>query len=287
MNLIDNWRRIAFRSYSMWSLYLGLLALLGSEILYGFFGIEADPYPLGKAALAFFIIGIFGRLIRQDAQSVVFRRGLFLTAFAYGLVMLFQSLGGAVIEDRQVPEYRHEVRIEQRALIIPAMAGAPAKLVKAGGVAPEGKFLALAVPFIGEWEGLRLVAYKDVVGVWTVCFGETKGVRPGDRYTVAECEAILAREILSYRQGLHRYFTPSTLSDRLPAKRDVAYVSLAYNVGVSRAGTATATKRLNAGDVPGGCEALTWYNKAGGRVWRGLVRRRSAEKVFCMAGVIA
>ncbi|RWN01047.1 MAG: hypothetical protein EOR86_04125 [Mesorhizobium sp.] len=50
-----------------------------------------------------------------------------------------------------------------------------------------------------------------------------------------------------HRTGLHRYFTPATINVRLPARRDAAYTSLAFNVGPAGAAKSTATRRLNAG----------------------------------------
>lgn len=286
MKLVDNWRAVAFKTYSMWSLYLGLIALVGADALFALFAVEADPYPLGKAALVFFLVGMAGRLIRQDRQGLIARRILFLSAFGFGVVMLLQSLGGAVVEGRQLPDPAPAAAQEARAQIIPAMGSAPQPVqLSRVGVVPDAEFLAIAVPFIARWEGIELQAYRDIVGVWTVCYGETKGVRPGDRYTRAECDAKLARELITYRAGLHRYFTDQTKLLRLPKERDLAYVSLAYNAGIAGAGKSTAVRRLNAADIAGGCDALTWWNKAGGRVVRGLVRRRSDEYALCMIGV--
>lgn len=146
-------------------------------------------------------------------------------------------------------------------------------------------FLLVALPLIAAWEGKRNHAYLDIVGVPTICMGHTDGVRMGDHMTDAECADLLKVEVLEYREALHRYFTEATLAKRLTPERDAAYVSLAYNVGVRGAGRSTATRRLNAGNIPGGCEALTWWNKAGGRVVRGLVRRRADEFRLCMAGL--
>ena len=80
-------------------------------------------------------------------------------------------------------------------------------------------------------------------------------------------------------------FTSDTIANRLTVDRDVAYASLAYNVGVSGTGKSTAVRRLNQGDIAGGCEALGWWNKAGGRVVRGLVNRRAEETELCMGGL--
>jgi lysozyme len=48
--------------------------------------------------------------------------------------------------------------------------------------------LALALPVIQKWEGRSLVAYRDVAGVWTICDGETEGVKRGDTATPVQCD---------------------------------------------------------------------------------------------------
>jgi GH24 family phage-related lysozyme (muramidase) len=98
---------------------------------------------------------------------------------------------------------------------------------------------------------------------------------------------MLARELISYRARLHRYFSRETLAGRLPVHRDTAYTSLAYNVGVGGAGGSTAVRRLNAGDIAGGCKAITRWDKAGNRVVRGLTMRRAEDYALCMFGVVA
>lgn len=154
----------------------------------------------------------------------------------------------------------------------------------APSVTPADAAMAYAVPLVAKWEGLRTEAYRDPVGVLTVCYGETEGVQPGDSYTADECAAMLARRLHDYRDGVRRYFTDDTKANRLPPTRDAAFTSFAYNVGIAGAGGSTATKRLNAGNVTGACEALGWWNKAGGRVLRGLVNRRADETALCLRG---
>lgn len=146
-------------------------------------------------------------------------------------------------------------------------------------------FLEVAVPTVLRWEGMKTTAYLDTIAsppIWTICAGETEGVTPNEVRTLAECKEGLRRGLLRYRDGLHAYFTSQTIDTRLPATRDAAYVSFAWNVGIAGAGGSTATRRLNAGDVVGGCKAMTWWNKAGGRVIRGLVNRRQYEYELCM-----
>ncbi|OLS53907.1 glycoside hydrolase family protein, partial [Rhodovulum sulfidophilum] len=73
------------------------------------------------------------------------------------------------------------------------------KILKRGAAAT-----ALALSFIGGNEGLKTEAYLDIVGVPTVCFGETRGVELGDSYTPAECLAMFAGRLAEVEAGLDR-----------------------------------------------------------------------------------
>lgn len=145
-----------------------------------------------------------------------------------------------------------------------------------------GAMAAATIVFVGGWEGLRLTAYEDVVGVPTVCYGETLGVELGDRHTKAECDAMLLTSLRRHEAGMRRCLTRP---DSLPAKSYVAFVSLTYNIGIGAFCRSTARRRLDRGDLQGACNAATWFNKAGGRTLRGLVNRRSAEHRLCLEGL--
>lgn len=267
MTLIPNARRIAARAHSMWAFYLGLLLIWLPEIIYALTGADTSPRLWFVAGTAAILYGILGRLLDQGIDRDRTRSPAIIAILGIVIVgaLVWQDVSTPAPEPRDVP-----VAAEPEA--------------EATGVT-EAAFLAVARPLVAKWEGLRLEAYADPVGVWTICYGSTRGVRPGDRLTEAECDAMLEAELLEYRNGLHRYFNPDTIADRLTPHRDAAYGSLAYNVGIAGAGGSTATRRLNAGDIAGGCEALTWWNKAGGRVMRGLVRRRAEEYELCMRGL--
>ena len=137
--------------------------------------------------------------------------------------------------------------------------------------------IALAGAFVAPWEGLRTSAYRDAVGVWTVCYGETKGVRPGDRYSAEECEAMLERELERYAAALGECLTAE-----LPQGARVAFVSWSYNVGTGAACRSTLVRKANAGDLYGACDELLRWNRAGGRVLNGLTNRRKAERAMCI-----
>ncbi|MEO1733567.1 MAG: lysozyme [Pseudomonadota bacterium] len=275
MKLISNWKTVIARAHSMWAVYLGILLLFMPDLIYWTTGVDTNPRIWIYASLCAFLYGAVFRLCDQGIDRTKLESHWLIVVA--GLALLAMVL---------VPHLRAVDLVVETPLAEPEIVEI-AEITGVPDVAadPEQAFLAAAVPFIGRWEGLRLDAYQDIVGVWTVCYGETKGVKPGDRYTRAECDAMLAREVLSYRTGLHRHFLTETVESRLPVPRDVAFTSLAYNVGVAGAGRSTAVRRLNDGSIAGACDALTWWNKAGGRVVRGLVNRRSEEKAMCLEGV--
>ena len=145
-----------------------------------------------------------------------------------------------------------------------------------------GSAAAGAIALVGAWEGLRMTAYRNIVGVPTVCYGETRGVRLGDRHSKADCDAMLLASLKRHEAGMRRCLTAP---DRIPERSYIAFVSLTYNIGVGAFCRSTAARRLNAGDMRGACEAATWFNKAGGRRVRGLVNRRTAEHNLCLEGL--
>ncbi|MEP2717919.1 lysozyme [Pseudophaeobacter sp.] len=145
-----------------------------------------------------------------------------------------------------------------------------------GAIAGSGIALTSAIGLIGQWEGLRTEAYRDVVGVWTVCYGETKGVQPSDSYSKVECDAMLAREIISYEAQLDR-----CLTHPVPVGMKIALVSWTYNVGAGAACKSTLVRKANDGDLVGACNELPRWNRGGGRVIRGLSNRRGAERAMC------
>lgn len=136
----------------------------------------------------------------------------------------------------------------------------------------------IAVVLVGGFEGLRTVAYRDPVGIPTVCFGETRGVKMGDRHTADECRDMLAVRLDEFNDGVDRCIHVP-MSD----KRRAAVVSFAYNVGTGALCASTFARKLNAGD-PNACDELLRWNRAGGIVWPGLDRRRRAERQLCREG---
>lgn len=154
---------------------------------------------------------------------------------------------------------------------------------------PKGKYGALAalvgasaaailVPTVMQWEGTRTVPYRDVVGIWTVCTGDTNNVIPGKVYSKAECEERLERQLIAHAKPVMECVPALS---RHPNKL-VASVSLAYNIGPAAFCRSTVARRFNRGDWRGGCDAFLMWDRAGGRRVPGLTNRRKAEREICL-----
>lgn len=142
--------------------------------------------------------------------------------------------------------------------------------------------IATTTPFIAKWEGLSLVAYKDIVGIPTVCYGETRGVELGDRYTKGQCDEMLKKSVEEYYIKLQPYMT----NKDIPIGVQASLLELAYNVGVSAAGNSTMMKLANQGKYKEACRELDKWVKAGGGRVQGLVNRRADSKVnLCLKGL--
>jgi len=147
----------------------------------------------------------------------------------------------------------------------------------------SGVLMAAAVALVGAWEGLRTTAYRDVVGIPTVCFGETRGVKMGDRYTVDECKAMLGDGLVEFETAMRKCLKAP---DAVPAKSYVAFLSLSYNIGSRAFCGSTVARRANTGDIRGACEAILMWDKAGGRRVQGLANRRADERRICLEGML-
>lgn len=130
-----------------------------------------------------------------------------------------------------------------------------------------------------------LDAYLDVIGVATACDGLTRNpdgspIRPGQRFTEAQCSAMLedelvdsATRVMACTPGLEGHDGPK-----------VASVLLAHNVGWPAFCRSSISRLFNAHAYTAACNRFPLYNKAGGRVLRGLVLRREREKYICLTG---
>ena len=144
---------------------------------------------------------------------------------------------------------------------------------------------ALAVSIVGGAEGLRQKAYPDPAShgnPWTICYGHTGNVKPGERDSIAECKALLLKDLDKEANGIERCI-PSAATAAFPDTRYVAVVSLAHNIGVYGVCHSSVARDLNAGNVAAACDDFLKYDRAYGMVMPGLQTRRREERSLCLA----
>ena len=132
-------------------------------------------------------------------------------------------------------------------------------------------------------EGLRLKAYLCPAGVPTIGYGTTRGVKMGDEITQAQAVELLAADAERFADAVRRH-----VDVLLNQNEFDALVSFVYNIGIglpedhpkgpSGFRGSTLLRKLNAGDREGAADELLRWNKGGGKVLPGLVKRREAER---------
>lgn len=134
------------------------------------------------------------------------------------------------------------------------------------------------IALIKQFEGCKLTAYQDSVGVWTIGYGWTKPVdgkpiRAGMTIKQETAERLLKTGLVSYESDVSRLVKVGLTQGQFDA-----LVSFTYNLGARSLSTSTLLRKLNAGDYAGAADEFLRWNKAGGKVLNGLTRRREAER---------
>ena len=130
----------------------------------------------------------------------------------------------------------------------------------------------IGIELIKEFEGCRQVAYQDSVGVWTIGYGHTKDVYEGQLVIKKTCETMLAEDLEEFEDYVESY-----VKVELSQNQFDALVAWTFNLGPGNLSESTMLKKLNEGDYDAGPDEMRRWNKAGGEVLNGLVRRRDPE----------
>lgn len=133
---------------------------------------------------------------------------------------------------------------------------------------------------IKTFEGYRDTAYLDPVGIWTIGYGHTGGVKEGDTVTEDGADALLQQDLKAAEN------TVNATGLKLSQFQFDALVSLVYNIGSGNFNNSTLLKLLKVSTAPGEDVEKWWkaWNKAGGKTLRGLERRRAAEYLLYSKG---
>ena len=133
------------------------------------------------------------------------------------------------------------------------------------------------IDLIKHFEGCELNAYKCPAGVWTIGYGHIKGVSEGMSITQEQAEQMLLDELKEYENYINELVVVDLSQNQFDA-----LVSWVYNLGPANLKSSTLLKVLNSGDYAGVPDQIERWNKAGGKVLEGLIRRRLAESsLFC------
>ncbi|MDY0424939.1 lysozyme [Enterobacter rongchengensis] len=139
------------------------------------------------------------------------------------------------------------------------------------------------IAMIKQFEGCKLTAYQDSVGVWTIGYGWTKPVdgkpiRAGMTIKQETAERLLKTGLVSYESDVSRLVKVGLTQGQFDA-----LVSFTYNLGARSLATSNLLRKLNAGDYAGAADEFLRWNKAGGKVLNGLTRRREAERALFLS----
>ena len=136
----------------------------------------------------------------------------------------------------------------------------------------------VGITSLSQYEGFSKTAYLDIVGVPTIGYGSTKGVKMGDRIDEKGARSRLLEEVKDeYGEAIKR-----CVKVPLHQYEYDAYISFTYNVGAGAFCGSTLVKRLNEEKYDEACGQLHRWNRAKGKVYQGLVNRREKEYKMCM-----
>lgn len=130
-----------------------------------------------------------------------------------------------------------------------------------------------AITLIKKWEGCKLTAYQDLCSIWTIGYGSTHGVYPGQHITQEQADAMLLADASDLATRIESILKVPVTDDQL-----CALISFAYNLGFMALFHSTLLARVNASEPADivASEFLKWCN-AGGKHIPGLLARREAE----------
>lgn len=129
-----------------------------------------------------------------------------------------------------------------------------------------------AAEFVVKFEGMKLKSYKCPAGVWTIGAGTTKGVTPNMEITKEQAKEFVMRDLKVFYNSLNKL-----INYPLNENQTVALLDFVYNLGSGSLQRSTLRMKINRGELNSAANEFLKWNKAGGRILRGLTIRRKAE----------
>lgn len=133
------------------------------------------------------------------------------------------------------------------------------------------------ISLIKKFEGCRLEPYLCSAGVLTIGYGHTRTAVEGQNWSQDHAEEMLKNDLQEFEQ-----YVEELVAVPLHQNQFDALVAWCFNLGPANLKASTLLKVLNAGDYEGVPAQIKRWNKAGGKVLEGLIRRREAEALLFM-----
>ena len=131
------------------------------------------------------------------------------------------------------------------------------------------------IALIKKFEGCEIEAYQCSAKVWTIGYGHTRGVSEGATCTIEEAEKILVSDLKEFEK-----YVNDLVDIPISQNQFDALVAWTFNLGPTNLKSSTLLSKLNENDVNDVPFQIRRWNRAGGKILDGLVRRREAEALL-------
>jgi len=139
--------------------------------------------------------------------------------------------------------------------------------------------LEILIKLIKDSEGCKLKAYKCPAGIWTIGYGQTKGIKEGMVWTQNQADEDLVKTAL---EVLNRAIKYSPILTTVNMEKQAAIADFIYNLGVGNYATSTLKKKVDVGDWVSAASEIKRWDKAAGKVLKGLTVRRAKEAALLL-----
>jgi lysozyme len=134
--------------------------------------------------------------------------------------------------------------------------------------------LEILIKLIKDSEGCKLKAYKCPAGVWTLGYGQTKGIKEGMTWTQNQADEDIIKTAL---QALNEAIKASPILATANMEKQVAIADFVYNLGITNYNKSTLKLRVDKGNWVSASTEIKKWNKSNGTILNGLVKRRQLE----------
>jgi len=134
--------------------------------------------------------------------------------------------------------------------------------------------LEILIKLIKDSEGCKLKAYKCPAGIWTIGYGQTKGVKEGMVWTQQQADEDIIKTAL---QAFNEAIKASPILTTANMEKQAAIADFVYNLGITNYNKSTLKLRVDKGNWVSASTEIKKWNKSNGTILNGLVKRRQLE----------